>query len=61
MSGKPIVIHESKGVNSLSNEPQKCTCPKGTIKYSVFIKDKNNNKLCSICKKIEGINKMRVK
>jgi len=43
------------------NESQKCTCPKGTIKYSVFIKDKNNNKLCSICKKIEGINEMRVK
>jgi hypothetical protein len=35
------------------NETKKCVCPKGTIKYAVFIKDKNNNKLCSVCKKIE--------
>ncbi len=35
------------------NETEKCVCPKGTIKYAVFIKDKNNNKLCSVCKKIE--------
>jgi hypothetical protein len=53
MSGKPIVIHESKGENSSSKEPEKCSCPKGIIKYAVFIKDKNGNKLCSICKKIE--------
>lgn len=42
MYGKPNII-----------ETEKCNCPKGTIKYSVFIKDKNNNKLCSLCKKIE--------
>ena len=47
-----------KELSSLINETKKvdklmCDCPSNTIKFAVFIKDKDGNKLCSNCKKIE--------
>ena len=42
------LINDNKKVDNLM-----CNCPSNTIKYATFIKDKEGNKLCSNCKKIE--------
>ena len=44
--------------NKLIDSSKICDCPPGVIKYSIFIKDKDGNKLCSICKKIDKLKRV---
>ena len=53
-SSMPDYMKElSSLINNKKVDNLMCNCPSNTIKYATFIKDKEGNKLCSNCKKIE--------